>query len=1285
MTCSHARGIAGWCLECFFDRLADGSASTAIQEVTSTLFSPEGRAQRLVTKLLWRTAFLKRCTEVLGSQRSPEMSLKLLELVARMFAEELLGSASISCGVARPNHKGDVDGMLLDALVAHIDHQCRSEAPGVLLLFQLLENILEACGAAPDVREALCRRIQSSKAIVSALVSSMTLETEMDISEESGALLLRLLERGGHEFLAPLAQNCGRIARALAEAKPSSQRGTTLLALYRMCALHQSLLSALLLSGDVTSDAESIAVGLSRHLASSEGALMAAAAELVEDLGAIFIGEDVQVEGWLRKAQLAQWLIECLRRGDLSARCAACRALRGQLPLDDQLRPLHAVAADALMDACGDALSLASSGAERQQLLQAAAEALERLNREETCGLFAPQKLIPLLRAAKDLSQEGSLSLDDCLAPVCFCMQRPMDVHQLPQHFYELFEVAIELAAQQDLKGHSFVSEMLSQLMVMLCNASWMHVSASSNFTHLTEREGHLGDIALLIHFAQKLGGIAKNWPLPDLVVSLAAALWPVLDNSANFNAEQVISLKNCCLQLSFLVPQLFDVPLFEELQGAEVVLNDNQSAGQLLSVLLVPYLMVDGTSLSLLVPSHELFSSCQLLLDGLPFPPPNDGNEAVVLGALLAAAESSASLGEMALERLVAGDLPLLPLRSVVSLTCAVCRVTAASTSPHTARLRSSQIATAAATLRRGAARSMQGARAQEEWRQLKVPGDQRDAIHQGPANLTTALGFLLASAEDMEEARDILLGAVVLEDATGMIQADGSRGDWQWLADCLPSPRWMAQNVEVLLGHALQEDVACGMLTLMSSCLTDSKAAALMASNHAIAGLAMRWQRSAEHHGTSELVKCIGLFMLQQLAATPGDALQHSPLLALLAETLQCNPSAALVPELAVLAFYRAWDVPKLRQDEKGPATLSGPRLNPALLDRLERAVEQDSMDTSTNGICDSTIAWALVTSSLLLTGSPLPTSTVKPSHSRCEDASSTAFRLLAVSCAYLRCPLVVEQRAHDAQSLAVLVRGCSDLLFSDGDDASDWNARVTDAAALAVLGLLSSVQPLTASETLHSERVSKSLHAAVERLLLLVELGEGGTAEEPGVPEERLQRCFTGPCLLLLILLLRSETGWLKDSDISRIRPFVRTLARSKSCMGAQRLLLLRLAEELVIFQNVSGGSECHQVVLKQLLAEQRLWDLATQELRELACQTLEAVAPVGDVVNGFDEMVISEDSDEELDLMSLQQQARKWRMAEGSRLPKFRSVSDGFQQLHLALCRRLCATLALPGQN
>jgi hypothetical protein len=33
-----------------------------------------------------------------------------------------------------------------------------------------------------------------------------------------------------------------------------------------------------------------------------------------------------------------------------------------------------------------------------------------------------------------------------------------MDVHQLPQHFYELFEVAIELAAQQDLGRKALVT-----------------------------------------------------------------------------------------------------------------------------------------------------------------------------------------------------------------------------------------------------------------------------------------------------------------------------------------------------------------------------------------------------------------------------------------------------------------------------------------------------------------------------------------------------------------------------------------------------------------------------------------------------------------------------------------------------------------------------------------------------------------------------------------------------------------------------------------------------------
>ena len=30
--------------------------------------------------------------------------------------------------------------------------------------------------------------------------------------------------------------------------------------------------------------------------------------------------------------------------------------------------------------------------------------------------------------------------------------------------------------------------------------------------------------------------------------------------------------------------------------------------------------------------------------------------------------------------------------------------------------------------------------------------------------------------------------------------LQGDGSHSEWEWLADCLPSPRWMAQHVEAL-----------------------------------------------------------------------------------------------------------------------------------------------------------------------------------------------------------------------------------------------------------------------------------------------------------------------------------------------------------------------------------------------------------------------------------------------------------------------------------------------------
>eukprot|EP00434_Breviolum_minutum_P012253 symbB.v1.2.010802.t1/scaffold712.1/size170421/1 len=685
-----------------------------------------------------------------------------------------------------------------------------------------------------------------------------------------------------------------------------------------------------------------------------------------------------------------------------------------------------------------------------------------------------------------------------------------------------------------------------------------------------------------------------------------------------------------------------------------------------------------------LIVPSHELFNSCQLLLDGAAT---RDDRAFIVLSAMLAAG-GEGTLEEMALQRLAEGDIPVLPLRSVVFLTCAVARWTGRALSGASAKATLAPVVLA--QLRSCATQSMQEETAKEEWRQLKesngesvVPSGYAYAVPRGRAELITALGWLLASAEEMEEARDILLGAVVLE--SGITEADGSQSEWEWLADCLPSPRWMAQHVEVLLGHALQveEDVACGVLTLLSTCFTDAKAAAAIVSNHAMAGLAMRWQRSGS--GNSPLVKCIGLFMLQQLAAAPGDALQHSPLLAMVMETLQCNPSAALAPELAVVAYFRAWDVPKLRQkqDEKDANTGSGPKLHSALLDRFERSLQDEDspMDLLQHGVCDNTMAWALGSSSLLLTGCPMWTSLkskLKPDALQ-SISSSTAFRLLAVACAYLKCPAMVQkpkQSHEDLQSLLLFLRSLSDLLWALDGEANEWSAAVTDAAALAILGLFSAVQPLAASEMLHSERCCKSLQSAVERLLQRPEQG-GMMIEEESASEEKLQRRFSGPILLLLLLLLRSEAGWLKDLEISRIQPTLRTLVQSKGCLGAQRLLLLRLAEELV-FQSPGSGSECHQVVLKQLLSEQRWWDLATQEVREMDVGVDDHQVAQPEVLMA-DDLVIS--SDEEVDLMSLQKQAKKLRMAEGSRLPGFASSMECFQQLHVAMCRRLVNTLAM----
>eukprot|EP00913_Durusdinium_trenchii_P020778 g19518.t1 len=367
------------------------------------------------------------------------------------------------------------------------------------------------------------------------------------------------------------------------------------------------------------------------------------------------------------------------------------------------------------------------------------------------------------------------------------------------------------------------------------------------------------------------------------------------------------------------------------------------------------------------------------------------------------------------------------------------------------------------------------------------------------------------------------------------------------------------------------------------------------------------------------------------------------------------------------------------------------------------------------------DAASAWALVSTNLLLTGQPL---LALPPPRGYQDwvfslsppacaSPKTAFRLLALAASCLRGDKNVLPKAllclEAVEQLPLFLRSCGDLLFRDWNLEGAWAATATsDAAALVILGpayapnrtsdapgLLAMERPswpaLLRSEALHSGEVAKSLHAAVERLLLGGESAEesfllGGQKRVSQclqlLDRQELSpcRCLSEPCLLLLIFLLRAEPGWLRDCDLFKIQPLLVRLARSTSrTPGSQRLLLLRLAEELLFLE---WCSECHRVVLRQLLAERHVWDRATQELRELRERTHTEVP--SDASQG-DDVVMSEGSDEDMDLMSLQRRAAERRRAEGSRLPIFASNLECLGALHRAASQRLCACLAVPGQN
>ncbi|CAE7402939.1 unnamed protein product, partial [Symbiodinium necroappetens] len=916
MDCGHDPGYRlprsgglSLCLGCFFDAFQAGTqGSASVHELSAIIFGPEGRAQCLASRLLWRTSFLKWSAEALATSTEPAAPLHLIDCLSRCVAEEFLGQATMACGV--DSHKAAVSGMLLEALVTHVAQHCATytvdvgpKAPslGILLLFHLLERILEACGAVPAVLESLCRNLEATGSVLATLVSSLACETVETEHEEDrfrhspGSLLLRLCERGSPALGAALTSAAARLSRTLAAATPGSQTATTLLAMYRMCALHPELFECLL-SGDVTAHAESIAVGLSRHLTCQEPALRAAAAELAEDFGAHFAGndDDERVDGWMRKANLAQWLIEACQSGeDLATRAAAARAM-GRFADDPVLlRGLQTSAADALVYACADAVRLPGAAAARRGLLLAATGSLARL--APGAGAYNPEVLVPLLRAAEQLPLrpgQGSVTLEECMEPVYLsAANRPIELSS-SQCLGSLLGLSAALALRKEVGSRPLIYGALCKLFVGIADAAW----ASIQSRLAGADEGWpcggpvLGDVDVMVRCAEKLGSVTpsdQSLPKSHLVASLAALLWPLLElDTSCWSEDQGLVLRGCLVKLGHLVPELCTEDdcemLSEDLPQAEgsAMSDTSLAAGRLLTVLLAPYLSLGTTSLQLLVKPGDLCLASASLHSGHR---PDTFMAWLVLGAALRASGSKgAELEEVALESLMEAALPLLPLRTVASLAAAVGRaVTRAAALPERAAFATEALGQATRALRGAAAQSMAYTGADEEWRWLK---------EDGAAELGSALGWLLATVEDAEDAKDVLLSAVVLEYLEGcrlrQVAESGSTseivcepGDWAWLSQCLPSPMWMAQRVEVLLGHALQVHIdgltmhsraaAGGMLALMTTCVAESKAAGAMVSNHVVAGIAMKWQQSAMSEacleaGEARLVECIALFLL-------------------------------------------------------------------------------------------------------------------------------------------------------------------------------------------------------------------------------------------------------------------------------------------------------------------------------------------------------------------------------------------------------------------------------------
>eukprot|EP00439_Symbiodinium_sp_Y106_P018652 s4602_g2.t1 len=291
----------------------------------------------------------------------------------------------------------------------------------------------------------------------------------------------------------------------------------------------------------------------------------------------------------------------------------------------------------------------------------------------------------------------------------------------------------------------------------------------------------------------------------------------------------------------------------------------------------------------------------------------------------------------------------------------------------------------------------------------------------------------------------------------------------------------------------------------------------------------------------------------------------------------------------------------------------------------------------------------------------------------------------QLLALSTACLRGARAAQLliQVDDLQDLPMLVRACADLIGASADgDPHGWATAVSESALLAMVGLLTLelLPPLARSEALHAERVEASLRLGLSRLFVDAStegLDDATVAEDVKAKfrGEAGPRWLSSPALLFFLLLLRSSPGWLFAGEGHLLLKLESSLAdhvRSSAGEGARTLLLLRLAEELLFLE---ASSACHQAVLRQLVAKQKTWDQAVLDVRAISCQ--EGSGGAGD-----DEEVANSDdiSDEDMDLLSLGQQATKLRLEKGHSLPPSSSNLGCLRHLHHASVTRLCGSLA-----